>query len=136
MNFVDAHDFSVGLVLRVLGIAGSTYYGWRKARQQPSRRAREDAGLLVLIDEIRGESEFAATYGSPRVWLQLRRRGVRVSRKRVERIMRAQACPEAGAGGRAAARSRMVFQNYSFHPSTASVTAGRVNAKTPELRPT
>ncbi|GAB5011004.1 hypothetical protein MAHJHV63_54540 [Mycobacterium avium subsp. hominissuis] len=36
MNFIDAHDFSVGLVLRVLGIAASTYYGWRKARQQPS----------------------------------------------------------------------------------------------------
>lgn len=78
MNFIDAHDFSVGLVLRVLGIASSTYYGWRKARREPSRRAREDAGLLVLIDEIRGESEFADTYGSPRVWLELRNRGVRV----------------------------------------------------------
>jgi len=41
-----------------------------------------------MIDAIRGEHEFAATYGSPRVWLKLRRRGVRVSRKRVERIMR------------------------------------------------
>ena len=41
-----------------------------------------------LIDEIRGEHEFAATYGSPRVWLELRRRGVQVGRKRVERIMR------------------------------------------------
>jgi putative transposase len=88
MNFIDAHDFSVGLVLRVLGIAASTYYGWRKARRQPSRRTREDAGLLTLIDEIRGSHEFAATYGSPRVWLELRRRGVWVSRKRVERIMR------------------------------------------------
>jgi putative transposase len=89
MNFVDAHDFSVGLVLRVLGVAASTYYEWRRARRQPSRRAREDAELLALIDEIRGEHEFAATYGSPRVWLELRNRGIRVGRKRVERIMRA-----------------------------------------------
>ncbi|HZE16026.1 MAG TPA: IS3 family transposase [Mycobacterium sp.] len=88
MNFVDAHDFSVDLVLRVLGIAPSTYYGWRRARTEPSKRAREDAELLGLIDTIRGEHPFAATYGSPRVWLQLRRRGVRVGRKRVERIMR------------------------------------------------
>ena len=88
MNFVDAHDFSVGLVLRVLGIPASTYYDWRKSRRAPSRRAIEDAELLRLIDEIRGEHEFAGTYGSPRVWLQLRRRGVRVGRKRVERIMR------------------------------------------------
>ncbi len=41
-----------------------------------------------MIDEIRGQSEFAGTYGSPRVWLELRKRGVRVGRKRVERIMR------------------------------------------------
>ena len=88
MNFVDAHDFSVDLVLRVLGIPPSTYYGWRKARTEPSRRAREDAELLRLIDKIRGEHEFAATYGSPRVWLELRRRGIKVGRKRVERIMR------------------------------------------------
>lgn len=88
MNFIDAHDFSVGLVLRVLGIPASTYYGWRKARQAPSRRAIEDAELLGLIDKIRGECEFAATYGSPRVWLELRNRGVKVGRKRVARIMR------------------------------------------------
>jgi putative transposase len=88
MNFVDAHDFSVGLVLRVLGIPASTYYDWRKSRRAPSRRAIEDAELLRLIDEIRGEHEFAGTYGSPRVWLELRRRGVRVGCKRVERIMR------------------------------------------------
>ena len=88
MSFVDAHDFSVDLVLRVLGIPASTYYDWRARQAQPSRRAREDAELLAMIDAIRGSHEFAATYGSPRVWLKLRRRGVRVSRKRVERIMR------------------------------------------------
>lgn len=44
----------------MLGIAASTYYEWRRARQQPSLRAREDAELLALID-IRGEHEFAAT---------------------------------------------------------------------------
>ncbi|PBC53518.1 IS3 family transposase [Rhodococcus sp. ACPA1] len=88
MSFIDAHDFSVGLVLRVLDIASSTYYDWRARATLPARRRREDAELLVLIDEIRASHEFAGTYGSPRVWLELRRRGVRVGRKRVERIMR------------------------------------------------
>ena len=88
MSFVDAHDFSVDLVLRVLGIPASTYYDWRARQAEPSRRAREDAELLAMIDAIRGEHEFAATYGSPRVWLELRNRGVKVGRKRVERIMR------------------------------------------------
>ena len=88
MSFVDAHDFSVDLVMRVLGIPALTYYDWRVRRTNPGPRARADAELLGMIDAIRGEHEFAATYGSPRVWLELRRRGVRVSRKRVERIMR------------------------------------------------
>ncbi len=88
MSFIGDHDFSVGLVLRVLGIAFSTYYGWRKARREPSLRACRDAELLEMIDTIRGQDEFAASYGSPRVWLELCNQGVKVSRKRVERIMR------------------------------------------------
>jgi putative transposase len=88
MRFIDAHDFPVGLVLRVLDIASSTYYDWRARATLPARRRREDAELLGLIDEVRASHEFAGTYGSPRVWLELRRRGVRVGRKRVERIMR------------------------------------------------
>ncbi|KAF0957143.1 hypothetical protein MLGJGCBP_08062 [Rhodococcus sp. T7] len=88
MRSIDAHDFPVGLVLRVLGIASSTYYDWRARATLPARRRREDVELLGLTDEIRASHKFAGTYGSPRVWLELRRRGVRVSRKRVERIMR------------------------------------------------
>ncbi|RZI53861.1 MAG: IS3 family transposase [Pseudonocardia sp.] len=88
MRFIDAHDFPVGLVLRVLQIASSTYYDWRARAALPARRRREDAELLGLIDMVRASHEFAGTYGSPRVWLELRRRGVRVGRKRVERILR------------------------------------------------
>ncbi|MBE8519207.1 IS3 family transposase [Amycolatopsis sp. H6(2020)] len=75
-------------VLRVLGIPPSTYYDWRARQAAPSRRALEDAQLLEMIVKIRCSHEFAATYGSPRVWLALRRQGIRVGRKRVERIMR------------------------------------------------
>ncbi|WP_243788898.1 IS3 family transposase [Saccharopolyspora gloriosae] len=88
MSFIDDHDFSVGLVLRVLGIPASTYYDWRARAAAPSRRRRDDAELLERITQIRSAHEFADTYGSPRVWLQLRRHGVRCSRKRVERLMR------------------------------------------------
>jgi putative transposase len=88
MSFIDAHDFPAGLVLRVLGIPTSTYYDWRTRRVVPSRRQLDDAALLEQIVKIRAAHEFAATYGSPRVWLELRRQGVRVGRKRVERLMR------------------------------------------------
>ena len=48
MNFIDAHNFSVGLVLRVLGIPASTYYDWRKARRRAvaaSPRGRRAAAV-------------------------------------------------------------------------------------------
>lgn len=88
MSFVDAHTCSVDLVLRVLGIPASTYYDWRARRAAPSRRTLQDVQVLEMIVKIRCSHEFAATYGSPRVWLELRRQGIRVGRKRVERIMR------------------------------------------------
>jgi putative transposase len=88
MSFIDAHDFPAGLVLRVLNVPESTYYDWRARKVSPSRRELDDAALLEQIVKIRAAHEFAATYGSPRVWLELRRQGVRVGRKRVERIMR------------------------------------------------
>jgi putative transposase len=88
MSFVEAHDFPVDLVLRVLGVAPSTYYDWRARQAAPSRRRFEDAQLLEMIVKVRTSHEFAGTYGCPRVWLALRRQGVRCGRKRVERIMR------------------------------------------------
>ena len=88
MSFIDAHDFPAGLVLPVLGVAESTYYDRRARQVMPSRRELDDAVLLEQILKIRAAHEFAATYGSPRVWLELRRQGVRVGRKRVERLMR------------------------------------------------
>lgn len=81
MSFVDAHEFPVDLVLRAVGIPPSTFYDWRARQVAPSRRQLEDAQLLEMIVKIRTSHEFAGTYGSPRVWLALRRQGVRCGRQ-------------------------------------------------------
>ncbi|MFI2478752.1 IS3 family transposase [Nocardia xishanensis] len=67
-------------------IASSTYYGWLKQARQPSARQRGDEELLAEIVDIHTSS--GRTYGSPRVHAMLRRRGIAVGRKRVERLMR------------------------------------------------
>ncbi|MDX8149530.1 IS3 family transposase [Lentzea sp. BCCO 10_0061] len=74
--------FGVEPILRVLGIASSTYYGWVRRQADPSPRQRQDKELVAEIVDIH------TTYGSPRVHATLRRRGILVSRKRVERLMR------------------------------------------------
>jgi transposase InsO family protein len=78
--------FGVEFVLRVLGVASSTYHGWVARQADPSRREREDEAVTAEIIDIHAAS--GGAYGSPRVHQVLRRRGIRVSCKRVERLMR------------------------------------------------
>lgn len=88
MRFVDEHpQHRVELVLRVLGIPVSTFYGWRRQAAQPSARQLDDEVLIAEIVDIHTSS--GGTYGSPRVHAMLARRGIHVGRKRVERLMRA-----------------------------------------------
>ena len=69
---------------RVLGVTRSGFYAW--FRRGPSARSLTDEELGVQIREIHESSR--STYGAPRVHRALRRDGVRVGRKRVERLMR------------------------------------------------
>jgi transposase InsO family protein len=88
VRFVNNHpQHPVDLVLRVLGIASSTFYGWLKQAKQPSARRVADEQLLAEIVDIHTSS--GGTYGAPRVHAMLRRRDISVGRKRVERLMRA-----------------------------------------------
>ena len=77
------HD--VATMCRILGVSRSGYYA--ACGRAPSRRARDDAALTERIREIHTRSR--QTYGSPRIHAELRYDGVRVGRKRVERLMRA-----------------------------------------------
>ncbi|WP_327119109.1 IS3 family transposase [Nocardia sp. NBC_01730] len=87
MRFVKEHpQYPVELVLRVLEIPSSTFYEWRRRAVQPSARQLLEEELLGKIVDIHTSS--GGTYGSPRVHAMLARRGIRVGRKRVERLMR------------------------------------------------
>jgi putative transposase len=88
MRFVTEHRdrFGVEPILRVLDIPVSTFYGWLAQQRDPAKRHRDDQALTNRIRRIHDRS--GQTYGAPRVHAQLRRDGVRVSRKRVERLMR------------------------------------------------
>lgn len=70
---------------RVLRVTRSGFYAW--LREPLSARAIEDKRLLRLIEESHMAS--GRSYGSPRVFDDLKELGERIGRKRVERIMRA-----------------------------------------------
>jgi len=83
--FMQHHegDFGISSMCRVLGVTRQGYYAWR--RRRPSQRAAANEALLV---EIRA-SHFRSrrSYGSPRVWRELKDRHERLDRKRVARLM-------------------------------------------------
>ena len=77
-------DFGVHTMCRVLKVSASGYYAWRD--RPPCRRALADAVMVERIRAIHAESD--ATYGMPRVRAELVEQEVRISRKRVARLMR------------------------------------------------
>jgi putative transposase len=76
--------FPISLSCRVLGVSRSGFHGWE--RRPRSQRALTDAWLSERIREIHKRSR--ESYGARRIHLDLRDEGVRVGRKRVERLMR------------------------------------------------
>jgi len=77
-------NYSISLLCRMLGVSRSGFHAWE--RRAPSDRDLADVWLLERIRDVHAESR--QTYGARRVHRALRRRGVRVGRKRVERLMR------------------------------------------------
>jgi putative transposase len=85
MISAERASFPVSLMCQVLGVSRSGYYGW--ANGVPSDRTLSDAWLTEKIREIHERTR--GVYGARRVHAELRLgEGVRVSRKRVERLMR------------------------------------------------
>jgi putative transposase len=78
--------YPVSLLCSVLAVSRSGFHAWE--RRPPSDRDLADAWLMERIVEIHRESR--GTYGVRRVHAALAHRGVRVGRKRVERLMRNQ----------------------------------------------
>lgn len=81
---VEKAHHSVVLLCRVLGVAKSAFYAWQ--HHQSSAHAQADERLTEQIRAIHDQSH--CTYGAPRVHAELRKRGTRVARKRVARLMR------------------------------------------------
>ena len=74
--------YPVTLLCRCVKTTRSGFYAWLERRDS---RELNDRRLLQLIREIFAQSH--ETYGSPRIYRELRIRGVRCDKARVERLM-------------------------------------------------
>jgi transposase InsO family protein len=73
------------MMCRLYGVTRAGYYAWRS--RERSERERQNEGLVAKIRTVHAESR--GIYGSPRVHRVLRKRGHRVGKNRVARLMRA-----------------------------------------------
>jgi putative transposase len=84
-------SYPVSLMCRVLGVNRTAFHAWE--RRPPCERELQDAWLTDKIKQIHARAR--GVYGARRVHAELRLgHGIRVGRKRVERLMR-----EAGISG-------------------------------------
>ncbi|MFE4053697.1 IS3 family transposase [Streptomyces sp. YIM B13518] len=79
---------------RALGVSESWFYKWRD--REPTAREVRRQHLAEEIEEILQRS--GGTYGSPKVFIELVRRGRRVSVNTVTKVM-AELEPAGGSGG-------------------------------------
>lgn len=95
---------------RWLGVSPSGYYAWR-ARPE-SVRTKANLGLVVEIRAIHAETRRA--YGSPRIYDELKAKGIVCGRHRVARLMRAE-------GLRAKPKKRFVVTTQSKHDQPIAI---------------
>ena len=122
--FVDVEkaSYPVDLLCAVLDVSRSGYYAW-KARPTSLR----ETANAELTAEIRA-SHMAArgAYGSPRVLRDLKAKGRRVGKKRVERLMR-----KAGIVARRKRRFRRTTDSNHPHPIAPNVLDRNFDATVP-----
>jgi transposase InsO family protein len=122
--FIQAEKahYPVVVLCAVLGVSRSGFYAWQ--RRPPSARSRGDARLGAEIAATYARSQ--KRYGSPRIHRALRKRGLRVGKKRVARLMR-----ETSLIARAKRRFRRTTDSRHTHPIAPNLLARNFTCDAP-----
>jgi putative transposase len=102
----NRQEFPVKLMCRILDVSRNGYYDWVK--RPPGKRKILAGQMRVLIRET--FEEFAGVYGSPRVYEELKDKGVAVCENTVAKVMKQ-------TGLRASTKRRFVVQTTDCNHS-------------------
>jgi transposase InsO family protein len=114
--------YPVVVLCRVLAVSTSGFYAWLK--RPVAKRVDADAALSAEIAAAHERGR--GTYGSPRVHAELAARGIRVGKKRVERLMRAN-----GIQARQKRRFRRTTDSNHEFPIAPNILARKFEAAAP-----
>ena len=119
------HEYSIELLCKTLGVGISGYFAWR--RRPENKYAQEDVLLTVSIKKIHQDSR--GTYGAPRVQAVLVEEGLRVSRARITRLMKA-----AGLKVRCKRKFRTTTNSTHRHPVAENLLDREFTADQPNQK--
>ena len=122
---VEKANFPIAVMCTVLGVSRSGFYAWTK--RGASARFKRDVELRAAI--VASHQRSGKRYGSPRVLRDLRASGERVSKKRVERLMR-----EANLRGRRKGRYRVTTDSQHLNPIAPNVLERDFSASAPNQK--
>jgi putative transposase len=129
MKFAFIHAekayFPVAVLCRLLGVTRQGYYAF--AKRPASARTEAEQQLRERVQTLHTESR--GTYGSPRLHAALRREGLRVGKRRVERALRS-----LGLQGRSHRRWRATTRANPAHPVVGNSLAREFSAARPNER--
>lgn len=124
-QFIEAHrdEFPVTRMCQVLGVSTSGYYAWRSRPVSARKMANQE-----LVDQIKViHVESYQTYGSPRIYQELKENGVACSESRVARLMR-----QNGIQARQVKRYRATTQRNQAHPVAPNLLKRDFDANRPD----
>ncbi|WP_394838667.1 IS3 family transposase [Pendulispora rubella] len=122
--FIDVEKtfWPIQVLCFVLGVSRSGYYAWKARPKSESSKSDEKVAAEIAATHERSRG----TYGSPRVHRDLRARGVRVGKKRVERLMR-----KHGIAARRKRRFRRTTDSTHPHPIAPNLLERRFDVELP-----
>jgi transposase InsO family protein len=126
-QFIATHvgEHAIARMCRVLGVARSAYYAWRRCPE--SQRERANRALSEHMKDIFESS--LQTYGSRRLRAALRQEGIRCGRARIVRLMR-----EAGLSVALKRRRVVTTKANLLDPSGENRLAGNFRATCPNQK--
>ena len=118
-------QFALSALCRVLQVSRSGYYAWRKRPASPREQANQR--LSEQIRDVHHESR--QTYGSPRVYHELKAQGIVCSQKRVARLMH-----QNGLSARLPKRFVVTTDSHHALPVAKNLLDREFEAQTPNAR--
>jgi putative transposase len=125
-QFIDDHrEFPTTRMCTVLDVSPSGYYVWRG--RPPSKREMANRELCKKIETVYNDSH--ETYGSPRIYRDLKKQGVDCSENRVARLMRLR-----GLRAKQTKRYKVTTKRNKAHPVAPNLLKRDFEANRPDQK--